>query len=301
MELRDISDEIKQRVELIEKIIRERLIKEDKDNIKQNEIIEAMNYSVMAGGKRLRPMLMLETSRLFGGADENNYDFMAAIELIHTYSLVHDDLPAMDNDEYRRGRKTTHVVYGEAMGILAGDALLNYAFEIGLNGVTNCDNTERGVTALKILGKKAGVFGMIGGQVTDIQNDGKDINVETLDYINELKTGALIEASMMTGAVLAGADNEEISKIEKIAGNVGRAFQIQDDILDVTSSQEVLGKPVYSDEKNNKCTYVTLLGIEKAAKIVNDLTVDALNMLGSFNRKNEFLEQLILSLVYRKK
>lgn len=301
MELRDISDEIKQRVELIEKIISERLIKEDKDKIKQNEVIEAMNYSVMAGGKRLRPMLMLETSRLFGGADENNYDFMTAIELIHTYSLVHDDLPAMDNDEYRRGRKTTHVVYGEAMGILAGDALLNYAFEIGISGVMNCDNTERGVTALKILGKKAGVFGMIGGQVTDIKNDGQDINIETLDYINELKTGALIEASMMTGAVLAGADNEEISKIEKIAGNIGRAFQIQDDILDVTSSQEVLGKPVYSDEKNNKCTYVTLLGIEKAAKIVNDLTVEALEMLGSFNRKNEFLEQLILSLVYRKK
>lgn len=301
MELKDISNEIAQRVELIEKVIMDRLIKEDKDSFRQNEIIDAMNYSVMAGGKRLRPMLMLETSRLFGGADENNYDFMTAIELIHTYSLVHDDLPAMDNDEYRRGRKTTHVVYGEAMGILAGDALLNYAFEMGINGVTNCDNTDRGVEALKILGKKAGVYGMIGGQVIDIQNDGKETDVETLDYINELKTGALIEASMMIGATLAGADSEELLKLEKIAGNIGKAFQIQDDILDVTSSQEVLGKPVYSDEKNNKCTYVTLLGVGEASKRVNDLTVEALDMLRSFDKKNEFLEQLVLSLVYRKK
>lgn len=301
MELRDISKGIEERVELIEKVIKERLIKEDKDGFLQNEIVEAMNYSVMAGGKRLRPMLMLETSRLFGGKDENNYDFMTAIELIHTYSLVHDDLPAMDNDEYRRGRKTTHVVYGEAMGILAGDALLNYAFEMAVNGVNNCDNANRGIEALKILAKKAGVYGMIGGQVIDIQNDGKEINIETLDYINELKTGALIEASMMTGAVLAGADSEELLKIEKIAGNIGKAFQIQDDILDVTSSQEVLGKPVYSDEKNNKCTYVTLLGIGEASKRVNDLTVEALEMLRSLNKENEFLEQLILSLVYRKK
>lgn len=301
MELKDISKGIEERVELIEKVIKERLIKEDKDGFLQNKIVEAMNYSVMAGGKRLRPMLMLETSRLFGGKDENTYDFMTAIELIHTYSLVHDDLPAMDNDEYRRGRKTTHVVYGEAMGILAGDALLNYAFEMAINGVNNCDNAERGITALKILGKKAGVYGMIGGQVIDIQNDGKDINIETLDYINELKTGALIEASMMTGVVLAGADSEELLKVEKIAGNIGKAFQIQDDILDVTSSQEVLGKPVYSDEKNNKCTYVTLLGIGEASKRVNDLTVEALDMLKSLNKENEFLEQLILSLVYRKK
>jgi geranylgeranyl diphosphate synthase type II len=305
MILRDISKEIEERVKLIEKIINENLIVENESNYRQREIIEAMNYSIQAGGKRLRPMLLLETSRLFGGDDGDVYAFLPVIELIHTYSLVHDDLPAMDNDEYRRGRKTTHVVYGEAMGILAGDALLNYAFELGVNAILTAKNSRRAAMALKILADKSGVKGMLGGQVIDIQNDGKNIDIETLNYINELKTGALIEAAMMMGAVIAGAKDEEILKIEKIAGNIGKAFQIQDDILDVTGSQEEIGKPVLSDEKNNKTTYVTILGVEKASERVEQLTKEALEMLVSIdngdNRRNEFLEQLMLSLVYRKK
>lgn len=298
----DFNVELNIRTEYAESVIRSFLIEDgQRENDRQAEIYKAMNYSVLAGGKRLRPILLLETSRLFGGKDEDTHAFMAAVEMIHTYSLVHDDLPAMDNDEFRRGRKTTHVVYGEAMGILAGDALLNYAFETGLKGVAEAENTKNAVMALQIIAKKAGVSGMIGGQVVDIKNDSKCVDLETLDYINELKTGALIEASMMAGAVLAGASTEEVKLVEYAASNIGRAFQIQDDILDVTSTKEVLGKPVFSDEKNNKSTYITLLGEKKASDKVKELTEEAIKMLRQINMKNEFLYELIYSLVYRKK
>lgn len=298
----NFNDELNKRVEYVETIIQSRLLQSEvrmKD--KQSEIYEAMNYSILAGGKRIRPLLVLETSRLFGGKDENTFAFLAAIEMIHTYSLVHDDLPAMDNDEYRRGRKTTHVVYGEAMGILAGDALLNFAFETGVQGVMEADNQTGAIQALAVLANKAGVSGMIGGQVVDIKNEDSSVDLETLDYINELKTGALIEASMMMGAILAGASNEEILVVEKAASNIGRAFQIQDDILDVTGDEKELGKPVLSDEKNHKSTYVTLLGIEKATEKVRELTMEALSGLKSLPYTNEFLYELIYSLVYRKK
>ena len=184
----DFKKELNDRINYIEEIINNNLIDENskKDDL-QYQIYEAMNYSVMSGGKRLRPMLLLETSRLFGGADEDTFPFMTAIELIHTYSLVHDDLEAMDNDEYRRGKKTTHAVYGEAMGVLCGDALLNYAFEIGLDGIKKASDKNLAIDSLSILSEKAGVFGMIGGQVVDIKNDGKKIDINTLDYINELK------------------------------------------------------------------------------------------------------------------
>lgn len=298
----DFNFELNKRVEYAEKVIQSYLIsKEQAGNDRQAEIYEAMNYSVLAGGKRVRPILLLETSRLFGGKDEDVHAFMAAIEMIHTYSLVHDDLPAMDNDEFRRGRKTTHVVYGEAMGILAGDALLNYAFETGLKGVTEAENTENAVKALWVIAKKAGVSGMIGGQVVDIKNDNRCVDLDTLDYINELKTGALIEASMMAGAILAGAAQEEVEIVERAASNIGRAFQIQDDILDVTGTKEILGKPVLSDEKNNKSTYVTLLGTENASDKVKELTEGAIKTLQQLNMENEFLYKLIYSLVYRKK
>ena len=221
--------------------------------------------------------------------------------MIHTYSLVHDDLEAMDNDEYRRGRKTTHAVYGEAMGVLCGDALLNYAFEMGLKGIKAAKDKDRALDALDYIATKAGAFGMIGGQVVDIKNENSDIDIETLDYINELKTGALIEASMVAGAILAGATKQEVQSIEKIASNVGKAFQIQDDILDVTSTTEVLGKPVLSDEKNNKSTYVTLLGIEAASEKVKQLSEEAILILRELNEDNVFLTELIHHLVYRKK
>lgn len=268
----------------------------------QKVIMEAMEYSLMAGGKRLRPMLMKETFDMFGGQGTVIEPFMAAIEMIHTYSLVHDDLPAMDNDEYRRGRKTTHVVYGEAMGILAGDALLNYAFETAAKAFEMFPEKSLQIgKALQILAGKAGIYGMIGGQVVDVNSEGKAIAKEVLDFIHELKTSALIESSMMIGATLAGASEEAVQNIETIAKNVGIAFQIQDDILDVTSSLEVLGKPVLSDEKNEKTTYVTLVGLDKAKEYVESISNEAIELLCEFETKNPFLEELLRELIHREK
>ena len=265
-------------------------------------IMEAMEYNLLAGGKRLRPMLMKETYELFGGTEKVIEPFMAALEMIHTYSLVHDDLPAMDNDDYRRGRKTTHVVYGEAMGILAGDALLNYAFETAASAFSLYPEKSLEIgKALQVLAKKAGVFGMIGGQVVDVMSEGKSISKEVLDFIHELKTGALIESAMMIGAILAGAEEADVQKLEKIAKNVGIAFQIQDDILDVTSTAEILGKPVLSDEKNEKTTYVTLVGLEQAKASVESISKEAIAMLHSLNKKHEFLEMLLTELIHREK
>ncbi len=268
-------------------------------------VMEAMNYSVNVGGKRLRPMLMAETYRLFGGSDSVIEPFMAAIEMIHTYSLVHDDLPAMDNDEYRRGRKTTWVVYGDAMAVLAGDGLLNYAFETALRVFEmSGSDADRKARALKILAKKAGIYGMIGGQTADIEaeNLGDQVTQEHLLFIHEHKTAALIQAAMMVGAVLAGADDEQICLVERAAYEIGIAFQIQDDILDVTSSLETLGKPVGSDARNQKTTYVTLKGIEEASREQREMSDHAIKMLESLGEKgfqNEFLIRLIQSLITR--
>lgn len=268
----------------------------------QKLIMEAMEYNLMAGGKRLRPMLMQETFTLFGGSGTIVEPFMAALEMIHTYSLVHDDLPAMDNDDYRRGRKTTHVVYGEAMGVLTGDALLNYAFETAAK--TFAMHPEKSLEigkAIQILAGKAGVFGMIGGQVVDVNSAGQAVSKDVLNFIYELKTSALIECAMMIGAVLAGANDMEVQKVEQIAKNVGIAFQIQDDILDVTSTVEVLGKPVLSDEKNEKTTYVTLEGIEKARLIVEQLSNEAILLLQELGGEDAFLKNLLTELIHREK
>lgn len=293
------KEEYQKRIESIEDILQKYLpVQQGYQKI----IMEAMEYSLMAGGKRLRPMLMRESFELFCGKGKVIEPFMAAIEMIHTYSLVHDDLPAMDNDDYRRGRKTTHVVYGEDMGILAGDALLNYAFETACSAFEL--EPEKSLVigrALKILADKAGIYGMIGGQVVDVKESGHKITGDMLDFIYRLKTGALIEASVMIGAVLAGASDEEILKIEEIAGKVGMAFQIQDDILDVTSTTEMLGKPIHSDEKNEKTTYVTLRGIEESRKEVKRLTSEALDTLKGLKYENAFLNELLEWLVYREK
>lgn len=268
----------------------------------QEKIMEAMEYNLMAGGKRVRPMLMRETYEMFGGTDEMIEPFMAAIEMIHTYSLIHDDLPAMDNDDYRRGRKTTHIVYGEAMGILSGDALLNYAFETAAKAFDmDRENSYLIGKALQILAKKAGIYGMIGGQVVDVSSSGEKIEKEILDFIYDLKTGALIEASMMIGAILAGATEKEIAIIETSAKKVGLAFQIQDDILDVTSTKEILGKPIHSDEKNEKTTYVTLEGFEKAKEQVENLSTEAISLIKGLNRDNPYLMTLLEKLIYREK
>ncbi len=268
----------------------------------QRIIMEAMEYSLMAGGKRLRPMLMRETYLLFGGEGNLVEPFMAAMEMIHTYSLVHDDLPAMDNDEYRRGRKTTHVVYGEDMGILAGDALLNFAFETAASAFEQYPDKALLIgKALRVLAGKAGIYGMIGGQVVDVKETGHAVSREVLDFIYELKTGALIESSMMIGAILAGVSDEDVKKVERIASNVGFAFQVQDDILDVTSTREVLGKPVHSDEKNEKSTYVTLAGLEEAGKLVETASMEAVRLLGELPGENGYLAWLIEKLIHREK
>ncbi len=292
-ELRD------KKVKEIEEILKSYL---PEQNGYQRIIMDAMEYSLMAGGKRLRPMLMQETYRLFGGTEKVIEPFMAAQEMIHTYSLVHDDLPAMDDDELRRGRKTTHVVYGEDMGILAGDALLNYAFETAAAAFDKYPEKALQIgKAMKILGNKAGIYGMLGGQVVDVKETGHAVDKDVLDFIYALKTGALLESSMMIGATLAGADDESIALIEKVASKVGLAFQVQDDILDVTSTAEVLGKPIHSDEKNEKTTYVTLLGIDKAEKTVEKESVEAIELLKSLPVRNDYLEWLLTQLIHRKK
>ena len=292
-ELRD------EKVKEIEEILKSYL---PEQNGYQRIIMDAMEYSLMAGGKRLRPMLMQETYRLFGGTEKVIEPFMAAQEMIHTYSLVHDDLPAMDDDELRRGRKTTHVVYGEDMGILAGDALLNYAFETAAAAFEEYPEKALQIgKAMKILGNKAGIYGMLGGQVVDVQETGHALDKDVLDFIYALKTGALLESSMMIGATLADADEESIALIEKVASKVGLAFQVQDDILDVTSTAEVLGKPIHSDEKNEKTTYVTLLGIDEAEKIVEKESVEAIELLKSLPVRNDYLEWLLTQLIHRKK
>lgn len=272
----------------------------------QKTVVEAMNYSTLAGGKRLRPMMMAETYAMFGGKSEIIKPFMAAIEMIHNYSLVHDDLPAMDNDEYRRGMKTTHVVYGEGMAVLAGDGLLNFAFETACKAFEEAKTLEdykRVAKALAVLGKKAGIYGMIGGQCVDIEAEEKQelVTEEVLLFIHEHKTAALIQCAMMIGAILAGAKEEQIERIERCAYNIGVAFQIQDDILDVTSSLEVLGKPVGSDEKNHKITYVTLHGLEESKEQVEVLSGEAIQILSSFPERNLFLEKLVEQLIYREK
>ena len=266
----------------------------------QKTVLEAMNYSVSAGGKRLRPMLMLETYRMFGGTSKVIEPFMAAIEMIHTYSLIHDDLPAMDNDEYRRGRKTTHVVYGEAMAILAGDALLNYAFETAASAFVLDEGNPAIGKAFMILASKAGVYGMIGGQVLDVESEGKEIDAYTLMFIHIHKTSALLESAMLIGAVLAGASEQQQRTVELAARELGLAFQIRDDILDVTGNTDELGKPVGSDEKNHKNTYVALEGLEKAKEDVKRYSESAIDRLKSLPVRNEFLYELIEELIDRR-
>ena len=269
----------------------------------QKTIYDAMEYSVMAGGKRLRPMMMHQSYIMFGGKDEKVIEpFMAAIEMIHTYSLVHDDLPAMDNDEYRRGKLTTHAKFGHAMGVLAGDALLNYAFETAVKAfVLEPEDSLTIGNAIRVLGEKAGIYGMLGGQVIDVKETGHAVSKDVLDTIYELKTGALIEAAMMIGAILGGASQEEVKTVERIASLVGLAFQVQDDILDVISTQEELGKPIHSDEKNEKTTYVTLLGIDDAKKVVEEKSEEAISLLRTLPNENPYLEELLMELIHRKK
>ena len=294
----NFKEELQSRTEKIENIIRHYLPKEEGF---AKTLASAMNYSMLAGGKRLRPMMMREVYQIFGGEEIVIEPFMAAMEMIHTHSLIHDDLPALDNDEYRRGRETTWKVYGEDMGVISGAALLNYAYEVAFSGFDLTRHQDRVILALQVLGAKTGIYGMLGGQSVDVENDGQPLELPVLDYIYKNKTSALIEASMMIGAILAGAGNDRIRQVEKAAGYVGLAFQIEDDILDVTSTQEELGKPIHSDEKNHKTTYVTLEGVKKAQQEVEQLSKEAVAIFDGLEEKNEFLRTLIWELVNRKK
>lgn len=307
----DFGEELLKRVSFVEEIIKKYLPEESGF---QKSLLEAMNYSFLAGGKRLRPLLMWECYKMCGGTGRVVEPFMAALEMIHTYSLVHDDLPAMDNDLYRRGKKTTHAVYGEAMAILAGDGLLNFAFETACRAFSMKEQAgselpEQGCGpqriggAMAILAGKAGIYGMIGGQAVDVEAEKRKLRLdgEKLLFIHAHKTAALIQSSMMIGAYLAGADGESVEKMEKAGYAIGIAFQIQDDILDITSTLEELGKPVGSDEKNDKLTYVSVYGLERARQDVERLSGEALEILRSAPERNEFLEELVLSLITRKK
>lgn len=282
-------------------------------------VTDAMEYSFLAGGKRLRPLLMHETFLLFSQGEtggekslcrEALYGFMTALEMIHTYSLVHDDLPAMDNDEYRRGKETTWKVYGEGMGVLAGDALMNSAFEMGYEIL--CRAVREGADGElllrlsrcgEMLSGKAGVSGMLGGQAADVEAEEKELpmTMERILFIHTGKTAALIECAMGIGALLGGADEKQLKTVTDTARKVGIAFQIQDDILDVTGSSEELGKPVGSDAANGKQTYVTLKGLEQSAAQVEKLSREAIEGLRTLPGDHAFLENLISALIYRKK
>ncbi len=316
MDRQKFVTELKKQTEKAEEIVMKYL--PDPEDKLQKSVIEAMNYSVTAGGKRLRPLLMQETYRMFRGQDEIIEPFMAAIEMIHTYSLVHDDLPAMDNDTLRRGRETTWKKYGDAMAILAGDGLLNFAYETafkcfdiveeesGNSGSTHETISSKYLScanALKILSLKAGIFGMVGGQCLDVEAEKKNLTLseEELLFIHEHKTAALIQSCFMIGGALAGAGTRQIEKLEKIGYNIGVAFQIRDDLLDVIGDTDTLGKNVGSDEKDGKKTYVTLHGIEQSEEDEKKLTEEALEILASLPGKHEFMEELILSLLGRKK
>ncbi len=265
----------------------------------QKHLLEAMNYSVQVGGKRVRPMLMLETYKLCKGQNEKEvYPYMAALEYIHTYSLVHDDLPAMDNDDYRRGNLTTHKKFGEDFGILAGDGLLNYAYEVLMDAILHSKDMERNAKAGSIIAQKAGIYGMVGGQSVDVLLTDKSVSQNDLEFIFNCKTGALIEAAFMVGGVLAGASDDTIKQLEKAGNLVGVAFQIKDDILDITSTQEQFGKPVLSDERNKKTTYVTLYGMEQANEDVIKMSKKAEDIVRNIG-DNIFLVELINKLINR--
>ena len=264
-----------------------------------SDLAEAMTYALKAGGKRLRPVLMKAVFDLCGGEGSVIGPFMAGMEMIHTHSLIHDDLPAIDNDDYRRGKLTVHKVYGEAMGVLSGDALLNYAYETMLRSFALVEKPERAVKALTVIAEKTGIHGMLGGQCVDVQNDGRPESASMLEYIYENKTSALIEASMMAGAILAGESDETVRLFEKAAGLIGLAFQITDDILDVIGDEKLLGKPVHSDEKNNKVTYVTIYGTEGAAKEAERLSEEASSLIASYGGENAFLLSFVSALVKR--
>lgn len=279
---------LKKKSEEIEKLIKNYIPKEEGY---QKSIINTMNYSLLVGGKRLRPILTLEACRLFNKDIKDAIPFAVAIEMIHTYSLIHDDLPALDNDSLRRGKPTNHIVYGEDMAILAGDSLLNYAFEVMLSAGIDKENTKNHLLAMNEIAKSSGIYGMIGGQVVDIESEGKKITKETLQYIHLNKTASIIIGCMRAGAIIGGANENELSKITTYAKKIGLAFQIVDDILDIEGDEQKLGKNIGSDIENEKSTYPSILGLETSKEIAKEFIDDAKEKINEFEN-NDFLLKL---------
>ena len=291
----EYKDKLNERIELINGALKEYLKPKYPERL-----YEAMNYSVFAGGKRMRPVLLLSACEAVGGDINKALPFACAMEMIHTYSLIHDDLPAMDNDDFRRGKPTCHKQFDEALAILAGDGLLTMAFEVMLEAV--CKENERNFAkAARLIANYSGSEGMLVGQVVDIESEGKKIDDKTLMFIHDNKTGGLIKAALMSGALIGGADGDTVRNFEKIGYNMGIAFQIKDDILDLTSTQEVLGKPVLSDVKNEKQTYVSLYGLDNAQQDYETLSAGAVKMIGDLGEKADFLKWYAQTLVNREK
>ena len=285
----EFKQALKERANQVESLLKQYMPKEEGY---QKTIIEAMNYSLNAGGKRLRPILAMEACSIVGGNIEDVIPFAVAIEMIHTYSLIHDDLPALDNDDLRRGKKTNHIVFGEDMAILAGDALLNYAFEVMLSNSIDKENPNKYLKAINEIAKTSGIYGMIGGQVVDIQSENKKISKEKLDYIHNNKTAAIIIGCMRAGATIGNATEEQLENITKYAKNIGLSFQIVDDILDIIGDESKLGKKVGSDIENHKSTYPSLIGLEESKKVAYELIEEAKNSIKLIDSNAKFLNEL---------
>lgn len=281
-------------IQLVEKSMND-FLPNTKDG--QSSVVNAMRYSLSNGGKRIRPILALEFAKACGGSRDDCLPFACAVEFVHTYSLIHDDLPCMDNDDFRRGKPSCHKEYSEATALLAGDALLTHAFEI----ISSCDlSDDKKTAAVSLLAQNSGACGMIGGQVIDLIFEDGEPSIRDLLSVYKLKTGALISAACLLGCISAGATEAQLRAASKFAYALGIAFQIQDDILDMTGDQETLGKPVGSDEENNKTTYAKIKGIEKAKEDVKKLTASAVSQLDNFEN-SDFIKLLALSLINREK
>ena len=291
------NEELEIKVKYIESVI-EKYLPEEKGYAKT--VIEAMNYSIRSGGKRIRPLLMFEAYRLFGGEDDIIEPFMAAIEMIHTYSLVHDDLPCMDNDTLRRGKPTNHVVYGETLALLAGDALFLYAFETALGGLLqNGTDPKRALDAVNLFSQALGPSGICGGQVLDTDEASREDRETFVTDIASMKTMVLIRAALCSGAILAGAAGEELERLMEYGRCVGIAFQVADDILDVVGTQAEMGKTLGKDAEQDKRTFVLVHGLDGARTLLHELTQTAVSQLDIFGEKAEFLRELALYLENR--
>lgn len=295
----DFKEKLKEYADIINK----ELIKYTNENECPEQILnESMKYSLMAGGKRLRPVLIMASYNLFKDDIEKTYKYAVAMEMVHTFSLIHDDLPGIDNDDYRRGKLTNHKKYNEATAILAGDSLLNKAYNILIEDITESHNEETTKLKTKALYELSyGIDRMIAGEYVDTEYEGKQISSEYLEYMHENKTGALIKASVRIGAILAGSKEEDIKKLSIYAEKIGLAFQIKDDILSEIGTQEELGKPVGNDRERGKCTYVTKYGLSKAQEMLDNITNEAIEILNNYNKNSEFLVELAKYISIRNK